>query len=182
MRTTTPFTLLVSEDPLGDEDIERRAKRRCMAGYYEQEIKTGEIPCTAHRKRSYGLTGSRANKPQAFAPVVLGRKSGGFAPITPSNAPPASTRMWLNPLFPFKRERKERVQTGGAEYKERIPKGSTSLGNGVVMRLIKPGAKLAVGPYRRGLFSACQPRLQSLARDDPGRTLIGAGEPHLVRM
>jgi hypothetical protein len=28
---------------------------------------------------------------------------------------------------------------GGAEYKERIPKGFTSLGNGVVMRFIKPG-------------------------------------------
>jgi hypothetical protein len=27
------------------------AKRRYMARYYEQKIKTGEIPCTAHRKR-----------------------------------------------------------------------------------------------------------------------------------
>jgi len=85
-------------------------------GPYEQKIKTGEIPCTAHRKRSYGLTSSCANKTQAFKPVVLGRKSGSFVPITPSNAPPASTRTGLNPIFPFKRERKERVQTGGAEY------------------------------------------------------------------
>jgi len=38
----------------------------------------------------------------------------------------------------FKRERKKPVQTGGAEYKERVPKGFTSLGNGVVMRFIKP--------------------------------------------
>jgi hypothetical protein len=35
-----------------------------MARYYEQKIKTGEIPCTAHRKGSYGLTRSFANKTQ----------------------------------------------------------------------------------------------------------------------
>jgi hypothetical protein len=115
------------------------AKRRYMSWYYEQKIKTGEIPCTAHRKRSYGLTSSDANKTHAFKPAVLARKSGSFEPITPSKAPPASTRTGLNPFFPFKRERKQPVQTAGAEYKERIPRGFTSLGNGVVMRFIKPG-------------------------------------------
>ena len=116
------------------KDLE--AKRRYMSRYYEQKIKTGEIPCTAYRKRSYGLTGSYANKTHAFKPAVLAGKSGSFEP---SNAPPASTRKGLNPFFPFKRERKQPVQTAGAEYKERIPRGFTSLGNGVVMRFIKPG-------------------------------------------
>ena len=32
-----------------------------------------------------------------------------------------------------------RPSTGGAEYKERIPKGFASLGNGVVMRLLNQG-------------------------------------------
>ncbi len=31
-------------------------KRRYMSRYYEQKIKTGEIPSTAYRKGSYGLT------------------------------------------------------------------------------------------------------------------------------
>jgi len=115
------------------------AKRRYMSRYYERKIKTGEIPCTAYRKRSYGLTGSYANKTQAFKPAVLAHKSGSFEPITPSNAPPASTRTGLNPFFPFKGERKQPVQTGGAEYKERIPRGFTGLGNGIVMQLIKLG-------------------------------------------
>ncbi len=38
------------------------AKRRYMARHYEKKIKTGVIPCTAHRKESYGLTRSFANK------------------------------------------------------------------------------------------------------------------------
>jgi hypothetical protein len=50
------------------------AKRRYMSRYYEQKIKTGEIPCTAHRKRSYGLTSSYANKTHSFKPGVLARK------------------------------------------------------------------------------------------------------------
>jgi hypothetical protein len=70
------------------------AKRRYMSRYYEQKIKTGEIPSTAYRKGSYGLTDKKPERPK---------------------------------------------RTGGAEYKERIPKGFTSLGNGVVMRFIKPG-------------------------------------------
>ena len=38
------------------------AKRRYMARHYQKKIKTGVIPCTAHRKESYGLTRSFANK------------------------------------------------------------------------------------------------------------------------
>ena len=110
-----------------------------MARYYEQKIKTGEIPRTAHRKRSSGLTGPRANKTQDFRSPILARKSGSFEPITPSQPMPASTGPGLNPFFLLKRERKQPVQTGGAEYKERIPKGFTSLGNGVVMRFINQG-------------------------------------------
>jgi hypothetical protein len=30
--------------------------RRYMSRYYEQKIKTGEIPCAAYRKGPYGLT------------------------------------------------------------------------------------------------------------------------------
>jgi hypothetical protein len=41
---------------------DREAKRRYMALYYEQKIKTGEIPCTVHRKRSYGLNSAQTNK------------------------------------------------------------------------------------------------------------------------
>lgn len=115
------------------------AKRRYMSRYYEQKIKTGAIPCTAYRKRSYGLTGPYANKTQDFRPSVLAPKSGISQPISPSHALPASTKPGLNPFVPFKRERKQAVQTGGAEYKERIPRGFTGLGNGVVMRFIKPG-------------------------------------------
>jgi hypothetical protein len=110
-----------------------------MSRYYVQKIKTGEIPSTAHRKGSYGLTSSYANKTRAFKSAVPARENASFESITPSNAPPASGRTGLNPLFIFKREKKKPVQTGGAEYKERIPKGFTSLGNGVVMRFIKPG-------------------------------------------
>jgi len=70
------------------------AKRLYMSRYYEQKIKTGEIPCTVYRKRSYSLAHNKPRRPK---------------------------------------------RRGGAEYKERIPKGFTSLGNGVVMRFIKPG-------------------------------------------
>jgi hypothetical protein len=119
------------------KDPER--KRRYMSRYYEQKIKTGAIPCTAYRKRSYGLTNPRANKTQDFRSPVLAPKSGISQPISPSQALPASTGPGLNPFFPFKRERKQLVAPGGAEYKERIPKGFTGLGNGVVIRFIKPG-------------------------------------------
>jgi hypothetical protein len=54
--------------------------------------------------------------------------------------------------FPSNVKGKSACKQAERNTKERIPKRSTSLGNGVVMRLIKPGAKLAVGPYRRGLF------------------------------
>src|SRR6266478_7100144 len=57
------------------------AKRGYMARYYEQKIKTGEIPCTAHRKRSYGHTSSYANKTHAFKPAVLARKSGSLSQL-----------------------------------------------------------------------------------------------------
>src|SRR5205823_9998001 len=103
------------------------AKRRYMARYYREKIKTGEIPSTAHRKGSYGLTSSYANKTRAFESAVLSAKSSNSRPITPLNAQPASTRTGLNPVFVSKREKKP-PRTRGAEYKERIPKGFTSLG------------------------------------------------------
>jgi hypothetical protein len=115
------------------------AKRRYMSRCYEQKIKTGEIPCTACRKGSYGLTSSCANKTRVSRSAILAPKSSISQPISPSQALLASTRTGLNPFFPFKRERKQPVQTGGAEYKERIPREFTGLGNGVVMRFIKPG-------------------------------------------
>ena len=46
------------------------AKRRYMRLYYEQKIKTGEIPCTADRKGSYGLNRARANKTPAQTPAI----------------------------------------------------------------------------------------------------------------
>jgi hypothetical protein len=51
------------------------AKRHYMSRYYEQKIKTGEIPCTAYRKRSYGLTNSGANKTQNVRSPVLALKA-----------------------------------------------------------------------------------------------------------
>jgi hypothetical protein len=90
------------------------AKRRYMSRYYVQKIKPGAIPCTAYRKRSYGLTNSYANKTQDFSAAIL-------APKSPEDNKPRRPK-----------------RRGGAEYRELIPKGFTSLGNGVVMRFIKP--------------------------------------------
>ena len=128
---------------------DREAKRRYMAQYYQQKIKTGEIPCTANRKGSYGLNRARANKTLAQTPAKL-------AVLTandPRNRPNTQVRAISNPITrnqsvpscpesnPFHRVKRERqapaAHTGGAEYKERVPKGFTSLGNGVVMRFIK---------------------------------------------
>jgi len=69
------------------------AKRRYMSRYYEQKIKTGEIPCTAYRKRSYGLTSSGANKTQASTSAVLAPESGISQPISRSQAPPTSPQI-----------------------------------------------------------------------------------------
>jgi hypothetical protein len=117
------------------------AKRRYLSRYYVQKIKPGEIPCTAYRKRSYGLKDSYANKTQDFRSPVLAPKSGISQPISPLQALPTSLQSGFNPLFILKTEdNKPRrpKRRGGAEYTERIPKGFTSLGNGVVMRFIKP--------------------------------------------
>jgi|SRR5882724_5312962 len=117
------------------------AKRRYMSRYYEQKIKTGAIPCTAYRKRSYGLTDQCANKTQASRSAVVAPKGGIPQPFSSSQAP-VSPPSRCNPLFILKPEdNKPRrpKRRGGAEYRERIPKGFTSLGNGVVMRFIKPG-------------------------------------------
>ncbi len=118
------------------------AKRRYMSRYYEQRIKTGEIPCTAYRKGSYGLTNSYVNKTQARKSTILAPKNGISQPISTSQALPTSSQSRFNPLFVLKPEDNKPRQPkrrGGAEYKERVPKGFTSLGNGVVMRFIKPG-------------------------------------------
>jgi hypothetical protein len=117
------------------------AKRRYMSRYYAQKIKTGEIPCTAYRKGSYGLTGSHANKTQASGSAILAPKSGISHPISPLQAMPTSHQSRFNSLFGLKPEDNKPSRPkrrGGAEYRERIPKGFTSLGNGVVMRFIKP--------------------------------------------
>jgi hypothetical protein len=106
------------------------AKRRYMAQYYLQKIKTGEIPCTAYRKGSYGLTSSFANKTQVVGPSRLITEP----PVVPAN-------LTANPACSLKRESKKPAlpkSSGGAEYRERIPRGFTSLGNGVVMRFLKP--------------------------------------------
>src|SRR5713101_10077322 len=108
-----------------------------MSRYYEQKIKTGEIPSTAHRKGSYGLTSSCANKTRVSRSAILAPKSGISQPISPSQALPTSPQSRLNPLFGLTPEdnkpRRPKLR-GGAEYRERIPKGFTSLGNGIVMR------------------------------------------------
>jgi hypothetical protein len=117
------------------------AKRRYMSRYYEQKIKTGAIPCTAYRKRSYGLTDPRANKTQDSRSAVAGPKGGISQPISPSQAPLPSSQFRSNSLFISKPENntpKRPNRKGGAEYKERIPRGFTSLGNGVVIRFFKP--------------------------------------------
>jgi hypothetical protein len=118
------------------------AKRRYMSRYYEQKIKTGAIPCTASRKRSYGLTASCANKTRASGSAILASKSGISQPISPPNGLSTSIGPGFNHIFGFNTEKKKPARprsTGGAEYKERVPKGFTNLGNGVVMRFIKPG-------------------------------------------
>jgi hypothetical protein len=118
------------------------AKRRYMSRYYEQKIKTGAIPCTAYRKRSYGLTGSYASKTQASGSAILAPESGISRPVPPSQAQLPSSQSRSNSLFipkPEDNKPRQPKRRGGAEYKERIPKGFTSLGNGVVMRFIKPG-------------------------------------------
>ena len=117
------------------------AKRRYMSRYYEQKIKTGAIPCTAYRKRSHGLTNSYRNKTQASGSAILAPESGISQPISPPNGLSTSVGPGFNHLFGFNAEKKKSAgprRTGGAEYKERVPKGFTSLGNGVVMRFIKP--------------------------------------------
>jgi hypothetical protein len=117
-------------------------KRLYMSRYYEQKIKTGAIPCTAFRKRSYGLTASCANKTQASRSAVRAPESGTSQPISPSQALPTYPQSRFNLLFiptPEGNKPRQPKRRGGAEYKERIPKGFTSLGNGVVMRFIKPG-------------------------------------------
>jgi hypothetical protein len=76
------------------------AKRRYMSRYYEQKIKTGEIPCTAYRKGSYGLTNSYANKTQASRSAILGPKSSISQPISPSQALPALREQGLIHSFP----------------------------------------------------------------------------------
>jgi hypothetical protein len=106
------------------------AKRRYMAQYYQQKIRTGEIPCTAHRKGSYGLTRSFANKTQ-----IVGTSS----PLTEPHVVPAN--LTAKPAYILKCENKKPMlpkRSRGAEYRERIPRGFTSLGNGVVMRFLKP--------------------------------------------
>jgi hypothetical protein len=48
------------------------------------------------------------------------------------------------PAYTLKRESKKPAHlklSGGAEYRERVPRGFTSLGNGVVMRFLKPDEK-----------------------------------------
>ena len=109
------------------------AKRRYMARYYEQKIKTGGIPCTAYRKGSYGLTRWFANKTQ-----VVGTSK----PVTEPHV--VAANLTANPdcsRLPLKRKSKKPAlpkRSGGAEYRERIPRGFTSLGNGVVIRFLKP--------------------------------------------
>jgi hypothetical protein len=71
------------------------AKRRYMARYYQQKIKTGEIPCTVHRKRSYGLTNSYANKTQIVTPL----SSAGTYP-TPATLKQGGSANPTNPTAP----------------------------------------------------------------------------------
>src|SRR5438128_1577160 len=101
-------------------------KRRYMSRYYKQKIKTGAIPCTAYRKRSYGLTGLYANKTQASTSVVLAPESGIFQPISRSQALPVCPQSGFNPLFvpkPVDNRPRQLKLKGGAEYRERIPRG-----------------------------------------------------------
>jgi hypothetical protein len=114
------------------------AKRRYMSRYYEQNIKTGAIPSTAFRKRFYGLTSPCANKTQTFTSPVLAPKAGVSQPISPLQTLPHLCNPSLIRSLSLRESPGARGR-GGAEYKERIPKGFTSLGNGVAMRFIKPG-------------------------------------------
>ena len=85
------------------------AKRRYMAQYYQQKIKTGEIPCTAHRKGSYGLTSSYANKTQIVGTSRLTAEPR----VVPAN-------LTANPVRTLKRESKKPTlpkRVGGAEYR-----------------------------------------------------------------
>jgi hypothetical protein len=105
------------------------AKRQYMAQYYQQKIKTGEIPCTAHRKGSYGLTRLFANKTQVATSRLMTEPH-----VVPAN-------LTAKRAYTLKRESKKATlpkRSGGAEYRERIPRGFTSLGNGVVIRFLKP--------------------------------------------
>jgi hypothetical protein len=97
------------------------AKRRYMARYYLEKIKTGQIPSTAYRNGSYGLRGSQPNK----------TLTGNTAKLTEKRPPEVPSKLHQRPKRSFS------YPTGGAEYKERVPKGFTSLGNGVVMRFLK---------------------------------------------
>jgi len=86
------------------------AKRRYMTQYYQQKIKTGEIPCTAHRKGSYGLTRSLANKTQVVGTSRL---------MTEPHVVP--TNLTAKPAYLLKRESKKPTlprRSGGAEYRE----------------------------------------------------------------
>jgi hypothetical protein len=110
---------------------DREAKRRYMALYYEQKIKTGEIPCTVHRKRSYGLNSAQTNKTSAQTPSKLAVLTADGLRVAPNTQVRASfsqimrhqsdpTREQFNPFRTVKSERQTpalAVQTGGAEYR-----------------------------------------------------------------
>lgn len=123
-----------------------------MARYYEQKIKRGEIPCTAPAKRSYGLRSSCANKPQALNPRAWPQKAVVLCRLLYQTHSLHLRERGLINAFPFKRERKEPVQTGGAEYQRADSQRIHNWRTVFVRRLIKPAAKPAVGPYRRALF------------------------------
>jgi hypothetical protein len=139
------------------------AKRRYMSRYYEQKIKTGEIPCTAHRKRSDGLTRSYANKTRAFKPAVFACKGSSYEAIAPSGAPPASTRTGLIHSFPSNVKGKCPCKQAERNTRSVFPEDLEVWGTALSCDLLSQG-KISGRAVLTGIVSGLRVRTKPLAR------------------